>query len=98
MTSGFVESMNGGGIEHLTTLRPNGKKLEIGRYGAVTDSCTFRDFSKGKASASLFLYDNKTLVVETFRSDPDQWYISVPTGKKTDSTGGCPQDRVLPQG
>lgn len=47
MTSGFLEAMQGKGAEQLTTLRPNGKKLAIGRYGANTDSCTFRDFSDG---------------------------------------------------
>lgn len=156
MTSGFVEAMQGRGIEHLTTLRPNGKKISIGRYGALTDSCTFRDFAdgeaisypvfdystngtwqrivgfngdnnipilmydhygkgtlytlvipdnfadlaklpvpilnelretladhlpmqlEGKAGASLFLYENSTFIVESFRTDPESWWIGVP--------------------
>lgn len=48
MTSGFVEAMQGRGIEHLTTLRPNGKKIRIGRFGVATDSCTFRNFTEGE--------------------------------------------------
>jgi hypothetical protein len=169
MTSGFVEAMQGRGIEHLTTLRPNGKKMTIHRYGALTDSCTFRDFSDGEAilfpvldystngtwqrivgfngdnnipilmydhygkgtlftfvipdnfadlaklpaavldelrnvlsgflpcrlegkdSASLFLYDNDTLVLESFRTDPQQWRISVPSGSTLEPLAGARQ-------
>ena len=155
MTSGFVEAMRGRGIEHLTTIRPTGKKMSIARYGAVTDSCTFRDFSvgepvafpvfdystngtwqrivgfngdnnipllaydhygkgtiftlvvpdnfadlgklpvpvldelrgaiagtlpcrlEGDSEAGLFLYDNDTLIAESFRADPATWRIRV---------------------
>ncbi|MFC5529383.1 permease [Cohnella yongneupensis] len=158
MTSGFVEAMQGKGAEHLTTLRPNGKKMTIGRYGTHTDSCTFRDFAdgepisfpvfdyatngtwqrivgfngdnnipilmydhfgkgtlftlvvpdnfadlaklpeavlneirlvlaghmpvrlEGKSSASLFVYDNDTFVVQSYRTDPGHWRVAIPQG------------------
>ncbi|GEM44520.1 permease [Deinococcus cellulosilyticus] len=47
MTSGFLERMQGRGIESMTTLTPTGKKLEVQAYGKDTHSCTFRTFQNG---------------------------------------------------
>jgi hypothetical protein len=59
MTSGFIEAMQGRGIEHLTTLQPTGKRIAAGRYGIVTESCTFRDFADGE-SISFPVFDYST--------------------------------------
>lgn len=158
MTSGFLEAMQGRGAEHLTTLRPTGKRMTIGRYAARTDGCTFRDFAdgepisfpafdyatngtwqrivgwngdnnipllmydhygrgtlytlvvpdnaadlaklpepvlgdiravlaghlparlEGKSGASLFVYDNGTVVVQSYRQDPGHWRLAIPRG------------------
>ncbi|MFD0673005.1 permease [Cohnella sp. GCM10027633] len=168
MTSGFVEAMQGRGAEHLTTLRPAGKKMPIGRYGANTDSCTFRDFAdgapiafpvfdyatngtwqrivgfngdnnipilmydhygkgtlytlvvpdnfadlaklpedvlneirlvlaghlpvrlEGKSAASLFVYDNDTFVVQSYREDPGHWRVAIPQGSTLRLLGKAP--------
>jgi hypothetical protein len=53
MTSGFLEKMQGKGVEDFTTLRPTGKKIAIRNFAMETCSCTFDTFS-GSADSILF--------------------------------------------
>lgn len=57
MTSGFLERMQGRGIENMTTLTPTGKKLEVQTYGLETHSCTFRTFQEGSRSVLFPVLD-----------------------------------------
>lgn len=60
MTSGFVEEMAGRGAEEFTTLRPTGKKLEVGQFAIDTNSCTFNEFSFSAEPVSFPVLDYST--------------------------------------
>ncbi|GIQ69904.1 permease [Xylanibacillus composti] len=157
MTSGFLEKMEGKGVEQLTTLRTTGKRISVQKYGMDTRICTFDRFAEGaepvlfpvleystngtwqmiigfnsdynlpvlmydnygkgklytltvpdnmadfrklpqetlnalrralvgelpcvlegKNEVGLFVYDNGTVIVESFRTEPERWGIRVP--------------------
>ncbi|UJF31927.1 permease [Paenibacillus hexagrammi] len=46
MTSGFIEKLQGKGIEEFTTLRVTGKKLDVSRFAVDTSICTFDEFTR----------------------------------------------------
>jgi hypothetical protein len=60
MTSGFVESMYGKGIEEFTTLRPTGKKISVNQFAIDTSSCTFDEFIPSSEAVSLPIFDYST--------------------------------------
>ncbi|MBU9710914.1 permease [Evansella tamaricis] len=60
MTSGFVEKMEGKGIEEFTSLRSTGKKLSVREFGIDTASCTFDDFSYSSEAIVYPVFDYRT--------------------------------------
>jgi hypothetical protein len=60
MTSGFVEKMQGQGIEEFTTLRPTGKKLQVSQFAIDTSSCTFDDFVQASEALTFPIFDYST--------------------------------------
>jgi hypothetical protein len=60
MTSGFLEKMQGKGVENFSTLRPTGKKIAIQHFAAETSVCTFDSFSQSKDAIYFPILDYST--------------------------------------
>lgn len=60
MTSGFLEAMQGRGVEEFTTLRATGKRIEVAQFAIDTHSCTFREFSHAAETIGFPILDYST--------------------------------------
>ncbi|WP_416148365.1 permease [Salipaludibacillus sp. HK11] len=60
MTSGFIEKMDGHGVDEFTTLKPTGKKYLTKRFAIETAGCTFDDFIDSSENASFPLFEYST--------------------------------------
>ncbi|WP_078556283.1 permease [Bacillus alkalicellulosilyticus] len=60
MTSGFIEKMEGNGIEEFTTIRTTGKKMNVQQFAIDTEVCSFEEFTFGSSGISFPLFSYST--------------------------------------